>query len=268
MKKPDPLLTVAIAAFTAFTASCGDEDATPTPSDADLDGFTVEQGDCDDHNNTVYPGAREYGLDGVDSNCDDDELPAAGEDRYDDALPVLDTDGDDAISLDEFEAACAEAAMVFGDANPGIVETHASCAGTSSCRGMILHPWNDLYEHDCRGVNGCAGWSCVETADDRGRDGATAYSEAHCDYCHSGSGGAFALPVAAGADPDAALAAFEGRSEDWLRGAIAFGIRGVTDDGVAYANMPPHYALLSRAEMDAVIAYLRSLPVEVHAADE
>ena len=37
--------------------------------DADDDGFTVADGDCDDSNPTVYPGAEEI-CDGLDSDCD------------------------------------------------------------------------------------------------------------------------------------------------------------------------------------------------------
>jgi len=46
-------------------------------SDADLDGFTISQGDCDDTNGTVYPGALES-CDGLDNDCDglvDEDAP-------------------------------------------------------------------------------------------------------------------------------------------------------------------------------------------------
>lgn len=42
--------------------------------DADGDGYTASQGDCDDANSTVYPGAPEY-CDGLDNDCD----PATGD---------------------------------------------------------------------------------------------------------------------------------------------------------------------------------------------
>ena len=39
-------------------------------TDADLDGVTVEEGDCDDADATVYPGAPEIADDGTDQDCD------------------------------------------------------------------------------------------------------------------------------------------------------------------------------------------------------
>lgn len=39
------------------------------PQDLDGDGYTVDQGDCDDSNAAIYPGAIEL-CDGLDNNCD------------------------------------------------------------------------------------------------------------------------------------------------------------------------------------------------------
>jgi hypothetical protein len=47
-----------------------DEDDTPIdPDDTDGDGWTIEEGDCDDNNWWAFPGAEEY-CDGVDNDCD------------------------------------------------------------------------------------------------------------------------------------------------------------------------------------------------------
>jgi len=286
--KDSSTVAVAMAAFVAFAMGCpgpeeeagtddtaasagddtagspGDDTAAPDPlaTDDDLDGFAENDGDCNDRNDGVYPGARERSHDGVDSDCDGEDLPALSEDRFDEALPLLDTDGDQAVSFAEFETACARSAMVVDAANPGVVQTHVSCGGTNSCRGMVLHSWEALYEHDCRGVNSCAGWSCVETATDAGRDGATAFTEARCDWCHSGSDGGFLVQVPAGEDPDAWVEGFLERTDAQFLAAIAFGVSGVSADGVAYADMPAHYGVLSRAEMETLIAYVRTLPIE------
>jgi len=64
-------------------AGCGEKDAdsfSPQPeygvfdssiyADADDDGVSLADGDCDDADPAVYPGAEETAGDGVDSNCD------------------------------------------------------------------------------------------------------------------------------------------------------------------------------------------------------
>ena len=57
--------------------------------DADGDGFTPNDGDCDDSNSSIYPGANEF-CDNIDNNCNAqvDENPVDGTTWY------LDSDGD------------------------------------------------------------------------------------------------------------------------------------------------------------------------------
>lgn len=239
-----------------------DTSGTTTPDDADQDGYTVQDGDCDDFNNTVYPGAMERNFDGLDSDCDGQDAPALGDDRYDEALAILDTSGDGVVSLDEFEAACAESAHLFGDARPGVVHTEATCGGTGLGRGFVLHPWNEFHEHDCRGVNECAGWTCVETAAGADRDGPTLFEEELCSWCHTGEKGAFLVEVAPEEDAQEAVDTFLDRSDTRFRSAIAFGKQGISPGDVAYSNMPAYYLRMSRAEMDTAIAYVRSLPLD------
>ena len=47
----------------------GTDTGSASGDDADNDGFTVDEGDCNDGNNTIYPGADEL-CDGFDNNCD------------------------------------------------------------------------------------------------------------------------------------------------------------------------------------------------------
>jgi hypothetical protein len=77
--------------------------ATADPDD-DHDGVTVGHGDCDDHNNTIFPGASEICGDGIDQDCD----------GADEACPV-DNDGDgytDDVDCNDNDAAI----------NPGATE--------------------------------------------------------------------------------------------------------------------------------------------------
>ena len=41
--------------------------------DDDGDGYSEDEGDCDDNNNAIHPGAEETPGDGVDSNCDGED---------------------------------------------------------------------------------------------------------------------------------------------------------------------------------------------------
>lgn len=78
-------------------SGAGDDDddpvpTSPTPSgtDQDQDGFTVEEGDCDDTNQTVYPGADEL-CDGLDNNCNGEQ---DGPSSVDAETYYLDSDAD------------------------------------------------------------------------------------------------------------------------------------------------------------------------------
>ena len=43
----------------------------PSPTDNDGDGYYTDDGDCNDENSDIYPGAIEVCSDGVDNNCND-----------------------------------------------------------------------------------------------------------------------------------------------------------------------------------------------------
>lgn len=76
--------------------------ATPVPTptaapDQDQDGFSPKEGDCNDLDETVYPGATEVPYDGVDQDCLDGDLIDVDEDGYD----ATQAGGDDCDDLDQ-----------------------------------------------------------------------------------------------------------------------------------------------------------------------
>lgn len=240
----------------------------PSAADADQDGVTLAAGDCDDFNNTIFPGAPETGWDSVDSDCD-------GEDG-----PLVTAEHPGQVPFETFATQCLASALLDGSANPGVVQLHAACAGSNYCRGMSYGDWGEgaiLSEHSCRAMNGCNGWSCVETGDGQGRTGQAVYDES-CSYCHGWNGPLvstdeqgnevetpqFTVMVPPGRDPAAHQAAFAAKPDEAFRSAIAFGLTGATTSGLGYSNMPAFHKRLSRAEIDAVIAYVRTLPLTTH----
>ncbi len=91
---PTPTSTPELPGTPTSTPSSVRPTATPIPAgarDEDLDGFSPDAGDCDDHNNTVYPGAVEVPYDQVDQDCD-------GTDAVDvdgDGQPAIQAGGED-----------------------------------------------------------------------------------------------------------------------------------------------------------------------------
>ncbi len=59
--------------------------ASPPPPDADGDGFTEDQGDCNDSDASIHPGAAEVCFDGVDQDCDGGEPDICIVEHYRDA---------------------------------------------------------------------------------------------------------------------------------------------------------------------------------------
>jgi serine protease len=116
--------------------------------DADNDGFTIAAGDCDDNDNTVYPGAPEV-CDGADNDCDL---------LVDDADPdvtglltwYLDFDGDSYGDALVTAAACAAPA--------GYVDDNTDCDDTSdTVFPGAAEVCEDGIDQDCDGADAVCG---------------------------------------------------------------------------------------------------------------
>jgi hypothetical protein len=58
------------------------------------------------------------------------------------------------LTLDQFTAQCQTVS--------GILEIQPHCGGSNACRGMSYDSATQtLTQHTCRGMNSCAGFSCV-----------------------------------------------------------------------------------------------------------
>lgn len=167
------------------------------------------------------------------------------------------------VEFDAFAKACEE--------RGGFVQRTAACAGNNSCKGFsYIEP--TLTEHSCKGLNSCGpGMSCVVLKEDSGLTGKEIYEEdgACAATCHAQfepvyDPGVYTLYVRPNTlTEEEALDRFENGNDTRLYSTVAFGVHGINDDGVAYANMPAHYMKYSRAEIERVVAYIRSLPKQV-----
>ncbi len=78
-----PEVTPASPGATPTPEPTGTPVPTAPPADLDHDGFSVEDGDCDDSAPDVYPGAADVPYDGVDQDCDGGDLTDVDGDGYD-----------------------------------------------------------------------------------------------------------------------------------------------------------------------------------------
>ncbi len=117
----------------------GTDSGPASETDADGDGYSVES-DCNDADETVYPGATEV-CDGVDNDCDG---TADGSDATDAPTWYLDFDGDGYGSADNQRVECLQPAghvRVASDCDDGDDEVFPG--GTEVC---------DELDNDCDGV--------------------------------------------------------------------------------------------------------------------
>lgn len=191
---------------------------------------------------------------------------------------LLLTSEEKTISAEQKEYTFAELTSMC-DKRGGYTQIHAACGGHNACAGFSYGDWGPgaamLTEHSCTGVNGCLGLSCVELPKDAGRTGKELYEGEDvfpeplndCGGCHGGyyddkekwihDKAYFAVYVPEGSKRTA---------ENWLdRSAreqelvTAFGARGLLPNGAAYQDMGEYHGVLSRAETERVVAYIRTL---------
>ena len=62
--------------FSENQGDCDDNDEDLNPEDLDNDGYSSCEGDCNDVNDSIYPGAEEVHYNGTDENCDGDDAHA------------------------------------------------------------------------------------------------------------------------------------------------------------------------------------------------
>lgn len=144
----------------------------------------------------------------------------------------------------------------------GYLQTHAACFGNNSCKGFSYHKYK-IIEHTCKAVNTCSGASCVVSPPDKGLTGEAVYN-ASCGAggCHKAKEFVFYVPP--GTDLVRAKNEFLNKSALEQELIVAFGTVGVNrGPGGAvsvFANMPAQHEKYSRAEIERVVAYLRTLP--------
>ena len=152
-------------------------DSATDSGEADLDGDGFAEGDCDDGDPAVYPGAAEH-CDGVDEDCDG----AVDEDATDAATWYVDADGDGFGDPDVSTRACDAPAGSVGDAtdcddgdatvHPGGVE-RCDTEADDDCDGAANEAdaadaldWRPDMDGDGFGdASAPPTWSCVQPGD-------------------------------------------------------------------------------------------------------
>jgi hypothetical protein len=184
-------------------------------------------------------------------SCGDEGDTVAPTDEAEEEPRVTSTTKDESVRIATFTAEC--------QAEGGFVQVHAVCSGNNACRGFSYNKYSyERVEHTCKGTNTCGGMSCVFAADGEGRDAKAFYDES-CAGCHGA--GSFKLFEPPGADLEAERDAFAQKSDEHLAKLVAFGTGLVTPDGTYMTSMPAHYETLSRAEIVALVAHLKTLPI-------
>lgn len=167
------------------------------------------------------------------------------------------------------------------DDRGGYTQIHAACGGHNSCKGFSYGDWGPdaatFTEHSCTGVNGCLGLSCVVGLGNEGKYDAKTGKELYalefgdtephaCKGCHAEAIdgdhdkpdlGTFYVYVLPGSTRN---------TSNWLdvsaaeqERKVAFGVHYTDGHGREIQNMAGYNQVLSRKEIERLVAYIRTL---------
>jgi hypothetical protein len=133
------------------------------PIDLDNDGFTVEQGDCNDNDPLSYPGGTEYCNDGADNNCNG-RTDCLDNNCSTDPSCVTCTDQDnDSYAIEGGDCGPVDCKDSDLSVNPGAVEL-CNDGADNDCDGL-----SDCEDADCNGDDACAGICIPEASKEKGK---------------------------------------------------------------------------------------------------
>jgi hypothetical protein len=160
----------------------------------------------------------------------------------------------DPIAFTDFVKMC--------DERGGFAQTNAHCAGSNLCKGLsYMEDGTTLFDHSCKGLNSCMGYSCIDTPKDSGLSGQELYEFGECGGCHfkEADPSTYVIFYPPGESESAAVEAFGKAPSKRLANIVAFGTQGVSDDGIQFSNMPSYRQKYSRAEIERVVEHIRGL---------